>query len=121
MEVHASRVVEYLQKISRAGQVGIKANEHASGDRPDRTFNDTGEILDDSSQSIRQYRIAVNCLMTKANSPGTIMNDVPSRERCAKPLNLDPAGGMCKISLEVLRCHIAMRQDRSTESRRQAL
>ena len=62
-----------------------------------------------SLKSIRQCRIAVNCLMTKADSPGTVMNDVPGREDCTKPLNLDPAGGMCKISRQGLRCRIGVR------------
>ena len=91
-----SRMVEYLQKISCAGQIGIKANEHASSDRPDCAFDHAGEILDDCPKSIRQCRIAINCLVTEADSPRTVMNDIPGGEYRAKPLNSDPAGGMCQ-------------------------
>ena len=114
-------MVEYLQKISCASQIGIKSNKHASSDRPDRAFDHTGEILDDSPKSIRQCRIAVNCLVTKANSPGTVMNDIPGGKDRAKPLNLDPAAGMCKISLQAPRCRIGVRGEWTTEGRRQAL
>ena len=105
-----SRLVEHLQKIGRASQIGIKSNEHASSDRPDHTLNDPGEILDDSLEPIGQYRVAVNCLMTEANSPRTLVNDVPGRKDRAKPPDLDPTGGMCEVSLQESRCRIGMRR-----------
>ena len=51
-----------------------------------------------SLKSTRQCRVTANCLVTKADSPRTVMNDVPCREGCTEPLNPEPAGGMCKIS-----------------------
>jgi len=91
-----------LQKISRADQVWIETNEYASSNRPDRALDYTDEILDSSPEAIRQYGIAVNCLMTEADSPGTIVNDVPGSKYCAEPLNLDSSGGTCEILLEAL-------------------
>ena len=101
--MHASRLVEDSQQIRSTGQIRIKSDEHASGDRPDGALDHPGYIPNGIPKSIRQCRVAANCLVTKADSPGTVMNDVPGREGCAEPLNLEPAGGMCKISCEGLR------------------
>ena len=93
MRVHIA-LVEHSQKIRCAGQIWIEPDEHAAGDGPDLALENAGDILDDVVNSTRQCRVAANCLMAEADSPGTVMDDVPSCEGRTKPLNPDPAGGM---------------------------
>jgi hypothetical protein len=80
-------------------QTWIKLDKHAAGEVRYLALENPEDIFDGAGDLGRQPRVVPDCLVAEPDPPGLVGDNVPSRERRAKSMDLDPASGSREVRL----------------------